>query len=73
MIVIFAKEERGVAVENARALKGRARGARRRNEDILVLDSGRVWWVVEDGLLMRWERWTRRVVVVIVLIGAQAG
>jgi hypothetical protein len=35
-MVILAKEERGVAVENARAM-GRARGARRRREDILVL------------------------------------
>jgi hypothetical protein len=32
-MVILAKEERGVAVENARAM-GRARGARRRREDI---------------------------------------
>jgi hypothetical protein len=30
MMVIFAKEERAGAVENARELRGKARGARRR-------------------------------------------
>jgi hypothetical protein len=43
MMVIFAKEDRGAAVENARALTGRARGARRRKEDILILLELGVW------------------------------
>jgi hypothetical protein len=52
MIVIFAKEERGGAVEKARALRGRARGARRRKEDILILlEQG--FWVDELGGLKR--------------------
>ena len=48
MMVIFANEERGAAVENARAaLRGRARGARRRRDDILVFSDGELcgWWI----------------------------
>jgi hypothetical protein len=37
MMVIFAKEERAGAVEKARALRGRARGARRITEDIMIV------------------------------------
>ena len=36
MMVILAKEERGVEVENARAPRGRARERRRRKDDMLI-------------------------------------